>query len=652
LLLLGVLPVAMWIPGGLADPMYPRRWAEWGYGTIICAGVGAIALLVARRVKTAGRRVFHSPFFARVAPSDWHVDLILATGSAVVYGCTAWLVLDARPLLIDEIVQVWQARMYASGSLSIPTDSARAFWSVLHVVDIGDRAYGQFPPGWPAMLALGSLVGAEWLIGPVCGGVAVLAFTRLLRRQFGVHSRGVVAVGAMLFALSPFVLFQFASHMSHGPALMWLLLALGGLPTGNAEDGKGPRSAFLAGLAAGCLFAVRPLDGMAFMVPAAAWVTWQVMSRQTSLQTLLAVAGGWVLPVLMVCWVNWQTTGAPTVFGYEVLWGASHGLGFHSAPWGDPHTLQRALELLSLYITRLNAYLFEAPFPSLLPAVGTLVLMLPLSRIERYLIAATSLHATLYAAYWHDGFYLGPRFVLLWVPAIVLLTLRFGIWLLSKDRSQSTRVATIAVVWGSITLVVAVSVPARAGQYRSGLASMRVDYGREAERAGVQGALVFVRESWGAQLVARLWAIGVSRSAAASLYGRVDACALEHAVTNIEESALRGERAEAVLRQLLADSARVVSSTLSPDSTERMLPGMVYDSTCTAHVLADREGYALYPPFILDQRSGNTYARDLGALDTLVMNQRRDRPAYRVYRAGANPDAALVWTRLRGDTLR
>ena len=45
--------------------------------------------------------------------------------------------------------------------------------------------------------------------------------------------------------------------------------------------------------------------------------------------------------------MNWRTTGSPTRFGYEVLWGSGVNLGFHQAvPWGEAHTPLRGLELL------------------------------------------------------------------------------------------------------------------------------------------------------------------------------------------------------------------------------------------------------------------------------------------------------------------
>ena len=46
---------------------------------------------------------------------------------------------------------------------------------------------------------------------------------------------------------------------------------------------------------------------------------------------------------------NWLTTGRPLLFGYEVLWGANHSLGFHDDPSGNPHTPGRGLLLATAY---------------------------------------------------------------------------------------------------------------------------------------------------------------------------------------------------------------------------------------------------------------------------------------------------------------
>jgi hypothetical protein len=195
------------------------------------------------------------------------------------------------------------------------------------------------------------------------------------------------------------------------------------------------------------------------------------------------------------------------------------------------------------------------------------------------------------------------------------------------------------------------SVPVRVTQYRGGLSSMRVDYTSEAARAQVKDALVFVRESWGAQLVTRLWARGVSRSAAAALYHGVDACALDGALRMIERDSVRDAMAETRLASLLSDSSLVRPSPFSPDSTEKVLPGAPYDLTCIARINEDRAGYTHLAPLQLERGSNNVYARDLQAHDSLLLSEYPSRSIFLLRRKRADPDAPFEWIPLGRDSL-
>jgi hypothetical protein len=157
---------------------------------------------------------------------------------------------------------------------------------------------------------------------------------------------------------------------------------------------------------------------------------------------------------------------------------------------------------------------------------------------------------------------------------------------------------------------------------------MKWDADAAAESAGVRHALVFVRESWGAQMVARLWALGVTRSQTELLYNHVDACSLELGITRTEEHGLTGATAFAALQPLLADSARTIISPYSPDPSERALPDTPYPPGCVAMVQQDNAGFTLFLPLLLAHGGDNIYARDLGARDTLLMNRYPDRPVY------------------------
>jgi hypothetical protein len=576
---------------------------------------------------------------------------LLPLGAFALYAIIARAVFSGRPLLIDEVVQLFQARIYTAGHIWLPVAPHREFFSILHVVDTGDKVYSQFPPGGPAMLALGELVRAPWLVGPACGAISVALFARLLKLTDPAAS-GAFHLGAtLLFAVAPFGAFMFGSHMNHATTLMWLLVATLGMAKVAASDRPQVGWAFANGFGLGAAAAIRPLDAFAFALPAAAWllvIAWRDKRRWVE----VAASGiGVAIPFGAMMWVNAQSTGSPLLFGYEVLWGKAHGLGFHTAPWGATHTPSRGLELISLYVTRLQTYLFETPFPSMLPVIAAFALTKKLTSLERYLVASATLLGALYFAYWHDGFFLGPRFVFPWLPVLVLFAARLP--RLVRERFGRGRIwaGTNAALASGAAMAAIFSLPGRVMIYQSGLTSMRVNYTTESAGAGVKDALVFVRESWGAQLTTRMWERGVSRSAAAALYHGVDACLLDKALRNLEARNVSGAAAETALEPLLADSSRVRSSPLSPDSTEKLLPGAMYDRTCVARINEDRAGYTHLAPLLLERGSGNVYARDLHERDSLLTAEYPTRPVFLLRRKGAAADSAFEWLPLKRDSL-
>jgi hypothetical protein len=194
-----------------------------------------------------------------------------------------------------------------------------------------------------------------------------------------------------------------------------------------------------------------------------------------------------------------------------------------------------------------------------------------------------------------------------------------------------------------------VNVPLRLQQYRAGLGPMRLDATDLAKESGVSGAIIFVRESWGAQLMARLWFVGVSRNEAELLYKNVDACRLEQAIGDAERS--NGAASFAAIAPLLADSAMLVPSPVSPDVTERMLPGARYSPRCLARIADDRAGFTLFAPLLARDWGSNIYARDLHERDSLLLRDYPTRSVYLLRSAGPESGAPLELIRLERDSL-
>jgi hypothetical protein len=642
------LPVPQWLMGLAAGNAWRNTAAEWIAGTAITLGI-ALALAILARGAPA---LWRDGLATRAGNAlDRHAPW-LALAAAIAYALIARLVFSGRPLTIDEILQHYQALIFAGGRLALPTAPHPEFFTAVHVVDHAGRTFTHFPPGWPAMLAAGVLAGVPWLVAPACGAVAVLAWRWYLRAT---EEPAPVRSGALLLlAFAPFTLFMSGSELNHAPTLMWLMIAAAALVQGMRAPRPRPALALVAGLAFGAAATIRPVDALAFALPAAAWYLARALREPARWRDALAAAAGVALPMALLLWFNARTTGHPLTFGYELLWGKSHGLGFHLDPYGRMHTPARGVAQVSAYLLRLQSYLFEWPVPSLLAPLAALALSTRrLRAADRYLLARAALLLLLYVAYWFDGLTLGPRFVYLLVPVAALWTARLpGAVRARFGTGLPLRVTMYAFVV-AIAIGLAFNVPLRWRQYASSLNTERWDADAAARAAGVQGALVFVRGSWGSQVIARLWGLGVSRSDAEGIYRRVDTCVLDRAVAALERAGVRGDAAWARLAPLKRDSARVVRSTLSPDGTERVLPGIAYPPACVAQVLADRQGYTHHMPLLLATGNDNLYARDLGARDTLLLAAHPGRPVYLLTGTPAPPGSwrAPRFIPLRADSI-
>src|SRR5205814_869694 len=88
-----------------------------------------------------------------------------------------------------------------------------------------------------------------------------------------------------------------------------------------------------SGLLLGLMTSFRPLDAVAAAMAAgcilAAWAPRRILS-------LAAVTAGGIVGSIPMLWFNARTNGSPTTFGYTVLWGPQHSLGFHDVPFGVP----------------------------------------------------------------------------------------------------------------------------------------------------------------------------------------------------------------------------------------------------------------------------------------------------------------------------
>jgi len=634
LAVLGLLPIANWIPGGHAAPWFAERLRMWLSGGAIVVGVAAIVGIAVRRYPARWPAGIWNRIAMQWRIANRGVDIAIAALATILYAVVARVILSARPLHIDEIIQVVQARIFASGRLWAPAPAYPEFTSSLHLLDWSGKVYGQFPAGGPAMLAVGTLLHAEWLVGPVAAGLGIYAFARLLRV---IELRDGVALAALLlFAGAPFAVFLNGSMMNHVTTATWLLVAALALAyaTRSADAAPRaahavPRAAFLAGLSFGIAASIRPLDAGSFAIPAAGWLLLRALrGGAPHIRALLWSGVGVAIPVVALLAVNTAQSGHPFEFGYLTMWGKSVGLGFHDTPWGLPHTPVRGLELINLYLLRLQSYFLETPVPSLLFATAALALTRTLSVFDRYVLLGSGLLLLSYFAYWHDGFYLGPRFLLPLAPWLALWTARLPAALAERRFPLPVQRAVLAGGMTALGISAMWLVPLRAAQYRSAMQSTRFDVEVLAQQAGVRGALVFVRESWGAQLMVRMWALGVSRTEAEQIYRTTDACLLDGTLAAVEQSGGDGAELARRVAPFRADSLQLVGLRVSPDTTPRIRAGSTITGRCVRRIIEDRNGFTIFAPLLLARGGDNLYRRDLHARDSLMITAESGRPLF------------------------
>ena len=603
------LPLAEWWPGALGIPNFAAIVSQWLLWALISAGFSTIAVLVARRGPLlAGLRAA-----VRAAGSDaalWRTTCVVALVALLCYAAVAYFVFSARPIIIDELVQAFQARQFAAGRLYDVAPRFPEFTSALNVVTWQGRVFGHFPPGGPAVLAIGELVGFRWLAVPMIGAVGVLAFGMLVRSVEQDASTRTLAL--LVWAFAPFMVFMAGTQLNHTTLATVEVAALAFLAHAVRDQ---RRSHFvLAGVLMGLAATVRPLDAALLAVSLGGWLLWR--TRDSGLRELVPWSAGVLIGGSVLLLYNTATTGAPLLLGYRVLWGPDVGLGFHDAPWGESFTFQIGLERTNTYVLQLQSAFLESGMPALLPAMAALLFWRrrPLAPIEGAWAVAMIGTLVAYTCYWHNGSYLGPRFLHVLTPFLALWTAR-GLRLAAGEASSASSRRPIVIGAGlAVGLCAAVLLPDRVRDYSRILETTRRDLGQYASAAGVSSGTVFVHESWGAQVIARLWALGVPNWTTERLYRSVDLCRLDQAVRGLEARGVPvGPVQLAALDGLRRDSLRLRAAPFTADSSPRWDPSMPYDTPCRQAIIDDRAGIAVAAPERLAGSTEVVWARDLGA---------------------------------------
>jgi 4-amino-4-deoxy-L-arabinose transferase-like glycosyltransferase len=649
LALLGLVPVANLLTQGREVPWWRFGVLIWlGYGGLLLALLWVIATRwgdpVDRLLSRAGAAVL------RIRTDVFAATVAIVTSAlaiTIVHYCYA-----GRGFSGDEMAMTWHARMLVAGHLAIPAPAHPEFFNTVSVLEREGRWFSQYPIGGPVLLAAGLLAGAVWLLNPLLLGLAAWQLYRFARRAF---DEPTARAAAILFVLTPFVLVLGATQMNHVPALAFTLLALAELAAWD-DDGRTARRSLHAagvGLAVGAVALVRPLDAALVAVPIGLFQlarVWRDRERATSL-AVQCLAGA--VPVALLLWANARTTGAPLLFAYDAAHGPAHALGFHVDPNGEMHSPLRGLVFASGYLMRFNRFLFEWPLPALLVVCAVLWRLRRSTRWDALLLGLLASFLAGYAAYWHNGFFDGPRFLFPVAPVLVLYAARAPEAASQVAHETWRRVgrlvvpACVACAW--LVPLAFSSVPGRLTAQRGQRTKLKTDVVAQASAAHLSNALVLVREPWRGRLLARLRGIGVPQFDAERVVNEVDACALQLAL-DASDSPDAGDsddrRARVLARAHGAGRATIQPGAIAESRVARA-PGGPDVPRCREEAAADTMGTMPYAMFLREQHVGRDgrlagdviWARTLGTRDTLLRGEFGTRRWY-LYKPGRSLEEA------------
>ena len=275
------------------------------YGFLVTAGFAALTL-------TDTMWVFFASGTLKLA---WAAGLLVLTGlwaaldwsppafgarwiavGAAATALAAWWVLQGFANSADEYAYVFQAQTYLSGHLWNPAPLlGQALASDYTWVKDGIWA-GQYPPGWPAVLALFGWCGWPfWLVNAVLTVGLCLALHRLDPRRLEMP---------LLAALSPFVIFTGASLHSHMAAALLGVMSV--LCLERARRDKSWGWAMAAGMLLGGLGLVRYMSAALVALPFAV-----TLLAQRRWKLCVGVGVGIVPCFLLVLAYHYALTGDP-----------------------------------------------------------------------------------------------------------------------------------------------------------------------------------------------------------------------------------------------------------------------------------------------------------------------------------------------------
>jgi 4-amino-4-deoxy-L-arabinose transferase-like glycosyltransferase len=337
---------------------------------------------------------------------------------------------ERHPHIADEVVYIYHARYLASGMLTMPAPPVPEAFSIDLMDYENNRWFCPVPPGWPLVLAIGAFFTAPWLVNPLLAGLNILLAYSLIRE---LYDRRTARLVILLVCVSPWYIFMAMNFMTHVLTVTCALAAALAVVKSRKTDKA--MWALLAGMSAGFVTLIRPLDGVIVGAVIGLW-TIGVGGKRLKFTSIVAFALGCVLVGALQLQYNKMLTGNPMQFPINAYNDKYHGHNSNAYGFGpdrgmgweiDPHPGHGPLDATinaNLNTTSMNFELFGWSTGSLL--LVALMLFSGSMRKSDWLMAGvfTAVFTAYFFYYFSGGPDFGARYWFLALIPFVALTVR------------------------------------------------------------------------------------------------------------------------------------------------------------------------------------------------------------------------------------
>ena len=364
------------------------------------------------------------------------IAVVLSLLAVIISAYISIHIFEELPHIEDEITYVWQARLAAEGKIAVESPVCPKCFLEPFVVDYQGLRFGKYPPGWPALLAVGIRLGIRSLVNPLLAGLFVW-FNYLLVKKLTDAATGIVA--SILTITSPFFLMNSGSLLAHP----WSLL-LGVFFTHAWLDTLAPKKNLprwvtitTACLSMGLLILNRPLTAVGFVLPFIIHgLIILVRGPAEARKNILWMGAGCLVVALLYPLWQFAVTGSLFTNPYVLYWpydkiGFGPGVGLHP----DGHQLK--------YAWTNTRFSLQVGFSDLFGWLKSSWLFLPFGllglRKNRSALLVSSVFFSLvlvYGLYWIGSWVFGPRYYYEGLSSLTLLSAAGIRWLAGRGANK------------------------------------------------------------------------------------------------------------------------------------------------------------------------------------------------------------------------